>query len=111
MKLLSLLKSGLCAVCALFAVGSASADEPINPKAHPDAVVTAGNARFTVLTPQMIRMEYSPSGRFEDNKTLTIVNRNLPVPEFKVKQSAKKTEIKTDALTLVYRPDGQPFNG
>lgn len=28
-----------------------------NPKADPRAVVEAGNARFTVLTPQLIRME------------------------------------------------------
>jgi alpha-glucosidase len=27
-----------------------------NPKANEKAVVVAGNARFTVLTPQMIRM-------------------------------------------------------
>ena len=28
-----------------------------NPKADPRAVVEAGNARFTVLTPQLIRVE------------------------------------------------------
>ena len=42
-----------------------------NPKADPRAVVEAGNARFTVLTPQLIRMEWSEDGRFEDRATLT----------------------------------------
>lgn len=34
--------------------------------ADPAAVVVAGPARFTVLTPRAIRMEYSPGGAFED---------------------------------------------
>lgn len=32
------------------------------PKANEKAVVLAGNARFTVLTPQLIRMEWSEDG-------------------------------------------------
>ena len=110
MKLSRLLTAGIMAVCSLLVSQSYAAKEIQQPKANPEATVTAGNARFTVLTPRMIRMEYSPNGQFEDNKTLTIVNRQLPVPKFAVKQSAKKTEIKTDALTLTYRPDGEPFN-
>ncbi|MGA8041989.1 MAG: hypothetical protein WCA37_04235, partial [Terracidiphilus sp.] len=30
-----------------------------NPVADPNAIVTLGNARFTVLTPQLIRMEWA----------------------------------------------------
>jgi alpha-glucosidase len=60
------------------------------PKADPAAIVIAGNARFTVLTPQLIRMEWSQDGVFEDNATLTFVNRLLPVPEFKVSQTKSK---------------------
>lgn len=41
-----------------------------------------GSARFTVLTPQLIRYEYSTTGLFEDRATLTFVNRDLPVPSF-----------------------------
>nr|MDE6464039.1 DUF4968 domain-containing protein [Muribaculaceae bacterium] len=40
-----------------------------NPMAKPQAVVEDGNARFTVLTPEMIRIEYSPAHRFEDRAT------------------------------------------
>ena len=46
------------------------------------AVVISGNARFTVLTPQLIRMEYSNTAQFEDRATLAFLNRNVPVPEF-----------------------------
>ena len=71
-----------------------------NPKADEKAVVTVGNARFTVLTPQLVRMEWSADGRFEDRATLTFVNRELPVPEFKVSESKSKLTIRTAALTL-----------
>ncbi len=33
---------------------------------------------------QLIRMEYSASGEFEDRATLAVLNRNLPVPLFSV---------------------------
>lgn len=81
-----------------------------NPKADDKAVVIAGNARFTVLTPKMIRMEWSDDGKFEDNKSLTFVNRNLTVPRFKVAQKGDRTTVTTDFLTLRYDNDGKEFN-
>ena len=54
-----------------------------NPVADPKAIVTIGNARFTVLTPQLIRMEWSADGKFEDHASLVFINRRLPVPKFK----------------------------
>ena len=45
-------------------------------------MVVSGNARFTVLTPQLIRMEYSDNGQFLDSATLAFLNRNLTMPQF-----------------------------
>ncbi len=81
-----------------------------NPVADPAAVVVCGNARFSVLTPELIRMEWNENGNFEDNKTLTFVNRNLPVPRFSKSVSKSGATIKTDALTLKYRNNGKPFD-
>ena len=78
-----------------------------NPKADAKAVVTSGNARFTVLTPQLIRMEWSADGQFEDRATLTFVNRETPVPEFKVRESKSKLTITTPAQTLTYLKNGK----
>lgn len=78
-----------------------------NPKADPRAVVEAGNARFTVLTPQLIRMEWSEDGRFEDRATLTFVNRETPVPDFKVRDTKSRLTITTPALTLTYTKGGK----
>ncbi len=85
-----------------------------NPVADPKAMVTVGRARFTVLTPQLIRMEWSADGKFEDHASFVFINRKLPVPKFEVgtasEGSAQFRTIKTDALTLTYDPAGDgPF--
>ena len=41
-----------------------------DPVATSRAVITCGNARFTVLTPEMIRVEYSDQAKFEDRSDL-----------------------------------------
>ena len=73
-----------------------------NPKANPAAVVEFGNARFTVLTDRLIRMEWAADGTFEDRASLAIVNRELPVPSFKVTKKGEELVIKTAKLTLKY---------
>ena len=77
------------------------------PKADDRAIVVAGNARFTVLTPQLIRMEWSEDGVFEDRATLTFVNRKTEVPQFKVINGRSKVVIRTDKLTLTYLKGGK----
>ena len=87
-----------------------------NPVADPKAVVIVDNARFTVLTPELIRIECSPSQKFEDHASLVFINRRLPVPKFEKTLSADGRDtvtIKTDALTLTYTamPDGKELPG
>ena len=91
MKILAILVAVFPLVAAAF-----------GPKAADNASVVSGNARFTVLTDRMIRMEYAPDGAFEDRATLTFVNREMPVPAFKVMRSANGCAIDTGALKLVY---------
>jgi alpha-glucosidase (family GH31 glycosyl hydrolase) len=82
---------------------SVSFSQTNNPVANPAAIVTFGNARFTVLTPEVIRMEWSEDAKFTDNASLTFVNRNLEVPQFSQKASKSSIEIKTQKLTLIYK--------
>ena len=53
---------------------------PGNPHAHPDSVVVRGNARFTVLTERLLRLEWSPAGEFTDFATLAFPNRRVDQP-------------------------------
>ena len=84
------------------------AEDELNPVADPAAVVTSGNARFTVLTSQMIRIQYSSYPLFEDRATFGIVNRRLPVPEFSTETSDGYLYIRTQDLTLRYK-EGSVF--
>ncbi len=77
-----------------------------DPVADPHAIVTVGHARFTVLTPKLIRMEWAADGKFEDRASMVFLNRKLTVPEFthETTPNGDRTLIKTNALTLVYAP-------
>jgi alpha-glucosidase len=75
-----------------------------DPVADPKAVVTLGKARFTVLTPELIRMEWAADGKFEDHASFVFLNRRLPVPKFEHAITGGTLTIKTDALALTYKP-------
>ena len=100
------IKFYLCLAAAL-ACGHLSLSAQEDPQADERAVVVAGDARFTVLTPRMVRMEWSADGVFEDRATLTFVNRKLPVPEFKVRNTRSKLVITTADLTVTYTKTGK----
>jgi hypothetical protein len=70
--------------------------------------VVEGKARFTVLTPQLLRMEYDESATFEDRATLAFVNRRLPVPKYNVTRKDGTLTIETSAIKLIYSA-GRPF--
>jgi len=93
--------------CAALLAGAAARPEllPYDPLASAGAAVTdsAGSARFTVLTPRLIRMELAAArGAFEDRATLAVVNRALPVPAFSHAESGGVLTITTGAVTLSY---------
>ena len=75
---------------------------PYDPSASASASVTSGLARFTVLTPSLLRLEYrsAASPSFEDRATLAVVNRRLPVPRFS--WDAARGVLETNMVRLVY---------
>lgn len=79
-----------------------------NPIADPNAIVTSGDMRFTVLTPEMIRIEWSGNHVFEDRASFTVINRRLPVPAFTKEEKDGFLYIKTEKLTLQYRVGSFP---
>lgn len=74
----------------------------MSPVANRKAIVQGDKYRFTVLTPQLIRLEYDEAGIFEDRATQVVLNRNFPVPEFRVVEKPDSLEIITSKLYLVY---------
>ena len=86
-----------------------------NPIADPKAIVLNNEVRFTVLTPQMIRLEWSEDKKFEDRASLVFINRSLPVPQFESKEEigsegSRWLVIQTEKLRLSYKVNSGSFN-
>lgn len=71
--------------------------------AAPGAIVQRGPARFTILTPGLIRMEWAADERFVDQPSQVFVDRQQPVPAYTVKTRGDRLVIETASLRLSYR--------
>ncbi len=78
-------------------------------RANEDNIVSGQGYRFTLLSPKMIRMEYHPNNRFEDNKSQVVMNRYTPKVDHQVASKDGWLMIKTESLSLAYKI-GYPFS-
>lgn len=81
---------------------------PVRPKAGENNIVAGDKYRFTVLTDRLIRMEYAESGKFTDNATQSVFNRDFPDVNFTVKKWGDKLVIETGELIVTYT-ENAPF--
>jgi len=72
--------------------------------------VVDGNARFSVLTPHIVRLEYDSTGKFVDSRSFVAVNRNLPLVKFQTKRQKGWLLIQTEHLKLRYKSCSGKFN-
>lgn len=75
-----------------------------------DGVLVIGKARFTVITPTLIRMEFDPDGHFVDLPSYFAVGRDLRYRRAAFTTTASGGSIDTGTLKLTYVDDGQPFS-
>ena len=90
------------------AAASAAAAVGSDPQADPAALVRCDRfARFSVLSPLLVRAEFAPrgDGAFEDRATLAFVNRKLPVPRFEVTNTSGwcNVTVLESGLHVAYR--------
>ncbi len=78
-------------------------------QATPDGTERLGPARFTVITPQLIRMEYAPDGKFVDAASWFARSRAVRDTNYQAQQNGQTLTIDTGAIRLVYTNDGQSF--
>ncbi|MBQ9429318.1 MAG: hypothetical protein IJU41_07235, partial [Clostridia bacterium] len=74
----------------------------LHPKADEKYVVRGQNYRITVLTEQMLRLEYSADGVFEDRATRLAFNRAFDTPAFESYHEDGLLHIVTRRLHLRY---------
>ena len=85
-----------------WAVVTAVADIGLLP--DPSTVVYEGQARFTILSAHLIRLEWSPTKEFVDAKTWFVQSRQIQPtpPTFNVTRNDSHLRINTDCVTLEY---------
>jgi hypothetical protein len=80
-----------------------------NGLAQQSAVVRSGGARIEVLTPTLLRLEYSPSGTYENRPTVNAINRRMAVPKYTAQVSHGWLTVQTSRATLRYKVGSGPF--
>lgn len=93
-------------MAAVLLPATAAADSPV---ATPGSTVVSGGARFTVLTPEILRIEFSPTHQFEDSATFVVVNRELPRVPFKVDSTGAYLTITSPTFVVRYRKGTDPL--
>jgi hypothetical protein len=71
--------------------------------ARQNATVVAGDARFEVLAPDVIRLEYAPGGKFLNQPTYNILDRNFPAPPYTATSRDGWLTIRTSGMVLRYQ--------
>jgi putative sterol carrier protein len=79
------------------------------PLADPKAMVIGPKVRFTVLTSRLLRLEYDPTGEFEDRPSQAFWYRKQPVPEYECVKENGRTTITTSHLQLNYMDSDAGF--
>ena len=78
------------------------------PKRTTGSVVDQ-HARFTVITPTLIRMEYSQDKKFVNDRSYFAWHRQIKPPEFLVRKRAGNLVIKTAQMELTWHGGGNGF--
>jgi len=87
---------------------------PTKPLANKDAILGGGEGckyRFTVLAEGLVRYEYAYDCQFEDKSSTFAINRELPVPKYRVVDTDSDLEIITEKFHLRYAKGPFTANG
>lgn len=72
--------------------------------------VVIGNARFTFITPGLVRMEYALDGKFVNEPTLFAIKRDTSFRDFRIeKTTANHYVLSTSSMRIDYLDNGFPF--
>jgi len=109
---------GLLATTSTSSASSAADMSPVNLStpvdmvegmAHQSAIVRTGGARIEVLSPTLLRLEYSPSGNFENSPSVNAIDRRMSVPRYSAHVAGGWLTVRTSQATLRYKVGSGPF--
>src|SRR4051794_14853739 len=80
------------------------------PARAENPLIVSGDTRFTVISPNLIRIEHAKNGKFLDDRSLFALNREARFTDFKLTHDGQAITIDTDAIRLQYIPDNQEIS-
>ncbi len=83
----------------------------MRPLATKQNMISGKDYRFTVLTNRLLRVEYDPSGKFEDRASQSVFFRDFTENRFDYTIEKGILTLKTDCLMLTYNTLGKGFEG
>src|SRR3954471_14964811 len=109
MRLKGLRASAAVATAALIACVAGGAASTRAADTEPQVVIS-GHARFEVLSPTLIRMEYAGDDQFTDAATFNAIGRDdFGHTDYTSSTSGGWLTITTSRATLKYKVDSGPF--
>lgn len=111
MKIKSQIKA-LLIILSLFVYIISLSSQSLNQdlSAQTTSMVIEGNARFSILTPHVIRLEYDSKRKFVNDPSFVVINRNFPTVPYKKVIRGKWLIIKTTQMELKYKTGSGAFN-
>lgn len=77
----------------------------VKPIANKANMIQGKTYRFTVLTPALIRMEYSEHGLFEDRASQSVFYRDFGEVSYQVTEDAEMLKLETERLIMEYKKE------
>lgn len=74
-------------------------------KTNEENIIKGDKYRISILTPNLIRLEYNNNGIFEDRPTELVWHRNFKKSSFSVKEDQNYLEVTTNFFQLVYQKE------
>jgi len=71
--------------------------------------IISGKRRFTCLTPRLVRIEFSPTGVFEDRRSIVAFTRPDPVPFESVDEQDGKLTLRVGGITVISTENDRDF--
>ena len=72
--------------------------------------IVIGNARFSLVSPNLIRLEYSENRKFEDRPTIRAIGLSQPIKIKKIGQENNWVILEGENIRVKYLPSDAPFS-
>jgi len=71
--------------------------------------IISGKRRFTCLTPRLVRIEFSPTGVFENRRSLVAFTRPEPIPFESIEEQDGKLAMRVGGMTITSQQNERDF--